>query len=236
MISGSVWMMPASGSASIAAARPHDGRARHQAVGVEHDHMRVGAAPARRRNRRYCRPCGSCSSRAADKRRARQARQAAAAPPMKARSSAIQISGLVVSERKNQSKLSPESRRLDILENRLQGGEDPARRLVVDRHDHGGPGREPTWRDGRRASTQEHRRADDAARKRQRDPREVQHEQAQQRPFQGRDAADVDDLIHLEAAVDGQRRPAAKGDEPRQPRRDRESRRRETATLPRIRI
>ena len=31
--------------------------------------------------------------------------------------------------------------------------------------------------------------------------------------------------------MDGQRRPAAKGDEPRQPRRDRELRRRETATL-----
>ena len=47
MISGSVWMMPASGSSSIASGEADDAFAGHQAVGVEHQHVIVGAAPAR---------------------------------------------------------------------------------------------------------------------------------------------------------------------------------------------
>ena len=110
-----------------------------------------------------------------------------------------------------------QSRRLHILENRLQGGEHPARCLIVDRHDDGGFLAQRRGQDRRRTLVQQQDEADDGAAKAQRNPGEVQQEQRQQRPLQCGDAANVDDAIHLVAAIGGQREAAAIDDQPRQP-------------------
>ena len=46
MISGSDWMMPASGIGLHRGGEPHDAIAGHEAVGVEHEHVLVVPAPA----------------------------------------------------------------------------------------------------------------------------------------------------------------------------------------------
>ncbi len=87
-----------------------------------------------------------------------------------------------------------EAGRRDVLADGLQGAEDAARRLVVDRHHDGGLAAERR-RQRRRLGGEEHQpdEAHDGAGEGQGDPGEVGDEQRHQDPLQQRHVADVDD-------------------------------------------
>ena len=194
-----------------------DGVSGHQAVGVEHDHVRVGAAPAgheigdiARLAARVFRASSIIDARAGAEPRAHGEKGAFLRDP-----------NIGVGRVRQEEPVEGRARagRLDILVNRLQGAKHARRRLVIDRHDDGGS---LARRHGRvdlpPAARQQPDKADDGARERQRDPRKVRHEQNEQRPFERRDRADVHDAIHFVRAVNGEGEAAAKHDQARQPR------------------
>ena len=189
---------------------------RHQAVGVEHDHMLIGAAPA-------ADEFGDIARLAARVLLAPAIEDARAggAEPAPQRDEGALLGDPDVGIRrvgeKEPVEIRAEPRRLHILEDRLQRREDAARDLVVDGH-HDDALLPQGGRHGRGgASPQENDEADDRAREGERDPGKVQDEEREQRPFQGRDAADVDDPIHFMRAIGGQHGAAAEGDETREP-------------------
>ena len=192
---------------------PDDRLAGHHAVGVEHQHVGVAAAPAGDE-------VGDIAGLAA--------RVLAPAPIVDARFRQALAHGQerallgdpdVGVGRVGQEEIVEgvaETGALDVLEDRLHGAEDPGRRLVVDRHDDGGLlARAPAGRAARlstRAISQHE--ADDARGEGEGDPGKGDDEQDDHRPFeQGDRAADVDHLVHLEGAVDGQRDRAAEDEE-----------------------
>ena len=188
----------------------------HQAVGVEHHHMGVGAAPAADEiadiaglSARVLRAVPIVDPRRPAKPVAQRQIGALLGDPD------VRI-GRVREEKPVE--IFTEARRLDILDHRLECAEDAARRLVVDRHDDGGAVLQPR-RQFRRLGRAEEQpaEADDAAREGDGDPREIGQKQNEQRPFQRRDRADVDDAVHLGRAIGGEREAAAEDDQPRRP-------------------
>ena len=137
----------------------------------------------------------------------------------KARSSAIHMSGLVVSDRKNQSKCVAEARALDVLEHRLHGARRLATgRLIVDRHDDRGARGERVGQSGCAAAVEEEpEEADESGGECDADPRKIGDKEDKQRPFERGDAADFDDLVHFMRAVDRQCQAAAEYEKPRNP-------------------
>ena len=194
----------------------HDGAPRHQAVGVEHDHMLVGAAPA-------ADEFGDIAGLAARVLLAPPIEDARAggAEPAPQRNEGAFLGDPDVGVRrvgkKEPVEIGPEPRRLHAFENGLKRREDPARDLVVDRHHDDGFFTQGGWHRRRGPPTQQDDEADHRAREGECDPGKVQDEEREQRPFESRDAADVDDPEHLVAAIGGQRGAAAECDEAREP-------------------
>ncbi len=131
----------------------HDRRAGHQAVGVEHDHMRIGAAPARNEILDIAGLAARVLLAAPDRRGGRAASKAAPNGDEGAllRDPDVRI-GRVGEEEPVEMLAKPG--RLHVLVDGLQRREDAARRLIVDRHDDGGLLRQDVrQRRGRGAST-----------------------------------------------------------------------------------
>ena len=194
-----------------------DAGAGHQAVGIEHQHVVVGAAPAGHE-------IGDVAGLALEVLGAVPVIDPRQRPELVAQGDegpllgdpGIRVRGIGQDEI---VEMRAEPGRLDGFADRLERREGAGRRLVVDRHDDRGARRQPV-RDRRRAggALDEHEEAEDGAREGESDPREVDREQAEQDPLQDGDGADRHDLIHLEGAVGRQGGRAAEHEQPREPR------------------
>ena len=101
---------------------------------------------------------------------------------------------------------------------RLQRGENPGGRLVVDRHHHGGARREAWCGRGRsRGGASRASEAHERPREGECDPGEVDGEQRDQHPLQRGDAADRHDLVHLQAPQAVRQRARRRTRRPREP-------------------
>ena len=208
--------MPASGSASIAAARRTMHVAGHQAVGVEHQHVIVMPAPAASRNRRCCRPCDDGSSAGGGSRTARSVR-AGSRRSRKARSSATQASGI---GGVGQDEVVERARRAR-WPRRIRGSPRGPRRCApsarcrpASRRRFGScrTGGRPAAGPRRLSRTKE---AEDGAREGDGDPGEVDREEREQEPLQDGGAAHRHHLVHLVGAVGRQQQGAAEDEQTR---------------------
>ena len=111
-----------------------------------------------------------------------------------------------------------QSGRVDGFPNGFDGGEGSCRLLVVDRHDDRRPARQCFGQCRRRRRPPEKsQEADESARARERDPREIDGEEGEQHPLQDGRAAHRHDLIHLVGTVGGQQQGASEDEEARKP-------------------
>ena len=193
---------------------PHDRRARNQAVGVEHQHVRIGGAPAgdeigdvARLARGVLAPAAIVDALARQPLPHRQQRALLGDPE-------VGVGGVGKEEI---VEMVAEPGRAHVFADRLHRGEDARRRLVVDRHDHRGPALELLRQRPEPRRPQEPDEAVDARSEGERDPGEVDDEQHDQRPFERGDLADGDHAVHLARAVGGQRGRAAEHGDPREP-------------------
>ena len=188
----------------------------HETVGIEHDHMLVGRSPARDEIRdiaslaaRVLRAVAIVETRLRSEAFAHGNKGAFLGDP-DIRIGRVRQEEPVV--------MIAEARRLDLLEDRLHGAEHACGRLVVDRHDDGGPRLQRPGQFARQpVAGEQPDEAQQAAREGKRDPREIRHEQKQQRPFQRGDDADVDDAVHFPGAIGGQQGATAKHEQARSP-------------------
>jgi hypothetical protein len=196
----------------------HDGVAGHQAVGVEHEHVLVGAAPAGHEVGDVAGlavvvlgPVAIKNPRLGAEPFAQGQKRALLGDP-----------GLRVGRIRQDEivEMRAEARCFDRLADRLQRREGPRRRLVVDRHQHGGA-RVQSLRQRRKPvpTHEQGQKAEQAAGEGERDPREIEGEERQQHPLEHRRAADRHHLIHLACAVSREQRRTAEDEHPRQPRR-----------------
>ena len=210
--------------------REPDDRIRgHQAVGVQDDHLGVGGAPARDEVGDIARLAAHVlSSSAIEQTRRRKSLAHRQQRPLLGDPD-VGIGG--VGEKEIVEGIA-QARRLDVLINRLHRREHTRRGLVVDRHDDRGLDIERARQRVRtRRAKDEPGEAQHALREGEADPGERQHEQRDQRPFQWRDHADLDDAVHFPLAIDRQRKRAAEHEQPLQPRRPRAIRIRPGAPL-----
>ena len=188
----------------------------HEAVGVQHHHVFIGAAPA----------CDEIADIAGFPRGVFRA-MAVEDPCFGAKRAAQFEQGAFLGDpdvgiggvrQEKPVEMRAEAGGFDILVDRAQRAEHPRRRLVIDRHDHGGAAGEMCRRRRRLGpADQQMEESHHAGCESQGDPGEIGQEQNQQRPFERADAAHVDDAVHLVAAPAGDRESAAEGDQTRQP-------------------
>ena len=111
-----------------------------------------------------------------------------------------------------------ETARLDFLEHCRDRAKDTRRRLIVDGHD---DRRALTQRNRRQGWLRREKQEPDKARERagagERDPGKIGDEEKKECPFEGRHAANLDDLVHFVGAVDSQAEAAAEHKESREP-------------------
>ena len=194
----------------------------HQAVGVEHHHVLVGAAPARDEignvaglATRILGPVSIENARAVGQTRAQSEEGALLGNP---------YIGIGRVRQEEPIEMRPEARALDVLEHRLHGGEDSTGRLIVDRHDDRGARGERVGQSGCAAAVEEEpEEADESGGECDADPRKIGDKEDKQRPFERGDAADFDDLVHFMRAVDRQCQAAAEYEKSRNPGAERKS-------------
>ena len=206
----------------------HDRFARHQAVGVEDDHMRVMAAPMGDE-------VGDVAGLAAQvlpppsviKARMRQARPHGHERAL-LRDPDIGVGR--VGEQEEVERLNLPGA-FDVLENRLHRAEHARGRLVVDRHHDRRPLAEPRRRRASAPVSEKPDKAGDAGGQRKRHPGERDDEEDDHRPFERRDRADRNNLEHLLGAIRRQGEGAAENEETGQNRRPGEARRNQCAPI-----
>ena len=110
------------------------------------------------------------------------------------------------------------ARRLDQFEDRLHRREAAIGALVIDRHDDRGLRRDRRGGSLVRedAAGDERDESEDAARRGERDPGKIDDEEDEEDILQEGRAADRHDLVHLEAAIKGERERAAENEEARE--------------------
>lgn len=195
-----------------------DAIARHQAVGIEHEHVRVMPAPSRDE-------IGDVAGLAVmvlgpvtviDARFRPE-------PLAKREKGALFRDPDIGMGRVGQDEIIEGSalpRRLNGFADRGERAEGARGRFIVDRHDDGGAPRQPRRSHGRpHPGGQDRHESNHGAGEGERDPREIDGEQGQQQPLQQRRAADRHDAVHFPRAIDRQRRGAPEHHETRQPRR-----------------
>ena len=175
----------------------------HQAVGVEHQHVVVGAAPAGDEVFDVAGLAAVVLGAVAVE-HPRVGPEQFAQPQERAllRDPHVRVGGV---RQQEAVEMVAEAEPLHVLIGRLHGAEHAARLLVVDRHDDRGAARQlfRKVRARERRAAEQGEEADHAADERQRDPGEVDDEQRKQRPFEHGDAADLDHAVHLACAEAG---------------------------------
>ena len=195
---------------------PRDGLAGHQAVGVEHQHVIVGAAPAGDEIGDVAglamvvlRPVAVVDP---------GARFELVAPCEKGPLLGDPGVGVGRVGEDEVVEMIAEPGRFDLLAHGFECRESARRRLVVDRHHHRGAG--PQIVRKRRqwpGLAQQDQEAEEPAREGEGDPREVEGEEQEQDALKDRRAADRHDLVHLAGAVGGQRRRPTEHEKPGEP-------------------
>ena len=185
--------------------KARDAFAGHQAVGVEHQHVIVGAAPARDE-------IGDVAGLAVMVLRPVAVMDAGVGAEVLApgqEGALLGDPGVRIGRIRQHEivEMLAEPGRLDLLAHRRERREGAGGRFVVDRHhDRGARAQRRGQRRQAPRSPQERDEAEEPAREGKRDPGEVHGEQEEQEPLQHGGAADRHDLVHLVGAVGRERR------------------------------